>query len=252
MLNANSSQINKLAQEQKFYVAHLEGTGVIQTFNGGACCGSAQTNNVDDVAYTKAVISDMVSSYNINSAKVYSTGFSNGGIMSHRLACEISDRIAGIAAVGGGASQFDFNLNQYYACNPTRPIPILHIHSINDRNYPVAGGYGNGVSGTNYYPVISGVQDWVVRNNLINVASVEQASLTTKCYRYTQVANSKLPSAPVTYCEDDPFDIYDPITDVVFGGGHSWPGGARGPSDNSDVPNKNFSANNYILKFLNP
>ena len=252
MQNAASSQINKLAQEQKFFVAHLEGTGVIQTFNGGACCGSAQTNNVNDVVYAKAVINDIVANYKINSAKIFSTGFSNGSIMSHRLACAISDQLAGIAAVGGGASQFDFNLNQYYTCNPTRPIPILHIHSKNDRNYPIEGGFGEGISSTNYYPVASGINDWIVRNNLVNIASIEQVSATTKCYHYTQAANTLLPSAPVTYCVDDPVDIYDPITEVVFGGGHAWPGGVRGPGNNSDVPNKNFSANTYIYKFLNP
>src|SRR5882757_6903229 len=101
MMQASTSQLNKLAHDQKIYVVYLEGTGVIQTFNGGSCCGSAQTNNIDDVLYVKTVLDDSEANYTVNAAKIFATGFSNGGIMSHRLACAVADRIAGIAAVSG-------------------------------------------------------------------------------------------------------------------------------------------------------
>jgi hypothetical protein len=38
----------------------------------------------------------------------------------------------------------------------------------------------------------------------------------------------------------------------VFGGGHSWPGGVRSPSANSDVPIADFDASTYIWSQLNP
>ena len=120
MIQASTSQLNKFAQAQQFYVVYLEGTGVIQTFNAGSCCGSAQTQNVDDVLYVQTVLDDVQANFSINAAQVFATGFSNGGLLSHRLACAVSNRLAGIAAISGGSGQFDGSHTQYYACTPTR------------------------------------------------------------------------------------------------------------------------------------
>ena len=87
-----------------------------------------------ELARLDAVQSD----FNIDATRVFASGFSNGGMLSYRLACELSDRIAGIAAVGGASGQFDFDRNRYYSCNPTRPIPILHIHSAQQRPISLA------------------------------------------------------------------------------------------------------------------
>jgi polyhydroxybutyrate depolymerase len=252
MLQAAMSRLGKLAYEQKFYVAFLEGTGVIQTFNGGACCGSAQTQGVDDVLYVRTVLDDIQANYSVDAARIHATGFSNGGIMSHRLACDLADRIAGIAAVSGGSGQFDGKLHQYYACSPARPIPVLHIHATNDRNYPFAGGVGDGISGTDFYSIDATIADWRTRNNVTAQATVEAVTSTTTCYRYSVAANASRPSAPVTLCKVDPPDLYDAVSRIVFGGGHSWPGGVRSPGANSDVPITDFDANAYLWNFFRP
>ncbi|MEZ5457847.1 MAG: PHB depolymerase family esterase [Steroidobacteraceae bacterium] len=251
-LQAAMTQMVKVAQAQGFRVAFLEGTGLIQTFNGGACCGSAQTQNVDDVAYVNAVLDDLIARDPVDTARVYSSGFSNGGIMSHRLACAIAGRIAGIAAVGGASGQFDRTGTQYYACNPSRPVPVLQIHAVNDRNYPYAGGPGDGLSGTDYYGVEDTVRDWRVRNNVTDQAVPENVTATTRCLRYAAPADAGRPSAAVTLCRVDPPDVYDPVNRIVYGGGHSWPGGVRSPSANSDVPLADFDASAYLWRFLNP
>lgn len=252
MIQASTSRLVELARTQKIYIAFTEGSGLIQTHNAGACCGYAQSNGIDDVAYANAVLDDIESRDAVDTAKVYSTGFSNGGMMSHRLACAIADRISGIAAVGGASGQFDLNLNQYYACNPARPIPILHIHATNDRNYPYAGGGGDGLSATSYYPVESTIADWRTRNNVTAQATVETVTPTTTCYQYSTPANVALPSARVTLCKLDPVDIFDATNEIVFYGGHSWPGGTRSPSAKSDVPPIDFNASNYLWNFLSP
>ena len=253
MIQAQTSQLVKFAQAQQFYVVFLEGTGVIQTFNGGACCGSAQTQNVDDVAYVRAVLDDLTANFNVNAARVFSTGFSNGGIMSHRLACQLSDRIAGIAAVGGASGQFDRGGTQYYTCNPARPIPVLHIHATNDRNYPFAGGVGtDGISQEDFYPVDATIADWRTRNNVSSTATIENVTPTTRCSRYATPADAGRPSAPVVLCRVDPPDVYDTTTRIVFGGGHSWPGGMRSPGAGADAPVTDFDANAYLWSFLNP
>jgi polyhydroxybutyrate depolymerase len=136
MIQASTTLLNKFAHEQEVYVVYLEGTGLIQTFNAGSCCGCAQQNNVDDVQYVETVPDNIEAKYNVDPAKIFATGFSNGAMMSHRLACTAADRFAAIAAVSGGSGLFDKDNNQYYTCSPSRPIPILLIQATNDRNYP--------------------------------------------------------------------------------------------------------------------
>jgi polyhydroxybutyrate depolymerase len=252
MLQASMTRLNELAAQEGIYIVYLEGSGLIQTFNAGACCGYAQSQAIDDVLYASRVLDDIEATYAIDSDKTFATGFSNGGMMAHRLACALSDRIAGIAAVSGGSAEFDKDGNQYFVCNPQRPIPVLHIHALNDRNYPYEGGAGAGISGSNFYSIDATIHDWIARNNVTDEASTEQVTSTTTCYRHATPADTSKPSAPVVLCKLDPPDVFDPVNEVVFGGGHSWPGGVKSPSENSDVPNRDFDANTYLWGFLNP
>jgi polyhydroxybutyrate depolymerase len=251
MLQASMTQLNALGASQGIYIVYLDGTGLIPTFNAGGCCGFAQTQNIDDVLYVSRVLDDVSANYSIDATKTFASGFSNGAMMSHRLACALSDRFAGIAAVSGGSAEFDKDGTQYFVCNPQRPIPILHIHALNDRNYPYAGGAGEGISNYNFYSVDSTIHDWVVRNNVTDAATIEHASATTTCYHHDTPADASKPSAPVVLCKLDPPDVFDSVNGIVFGGGHSWPGGVKSPSTNSDVPNADFDASSYIWNFLN-
>jgi polyhydroxybutyrate depolymerase len=249
-IHASTTLLSSLGQQRKILIAYLEGTGAIQTFNAGNCCGSAQTNSVDDVTYVNAVLDDLAARDTVDAARVYSSGFSNGGMMSHRLACVMADRIAGIAAVGGASGQFDRGGNSLYSCMPTRPIPILHVHAMNDRNYPYAGGFGAGLSNTDFYPVDATISDWITRNNVTTQGSVEQVTPTTRCTRYATRADALRPSAAVTLCKVDPPDVYDAANSIVFGGGHSWPGGNRSVSASGDSPVHDFDANSYLWTFF--
>jgi poly(3-hydroxybutyrate) depolymerase len=47
-----------------------------------------------------SVIDDIKKMQPIDSSRIYATGISNGGFMTQRLVCELSDRIAAFASVG--------------------------------------------------------------------------------------------------------------------------------------------------------
>lgn len=97
------------------------GTGDWNCASGGACKAG-----VDDVRYFRELLDDVAKVIPVDSKRIYATGLSNGGAMSHRLACQLSDRIAAIVPVGGA--------NQFAAAGgscPT-PVPILHIHGTQD------------------------------------------------------------------------------------------------------------------------
>ena len=91
-------------------------------------------SNIDDIAFTQAMIDYARDNYNINSDRIYSTGMSNGGFMSYQLACQLSNEIAAIASVTGSMSPQTFN-----NCNATHPTPVLQIHGTADGTVPYDG-----------------------------------------------------------------------------------------------------------------
>ena len=89
----------------------------------------------DDVGFIGALIDWAASSFDPDLERVYATGASNGGMMSYRLAFELGDRIAAIAA-------FIANLPAADECSPPgRPIPVFIANGEGETNYmPWDGG----------------------------------------------------------------------------------------------------------------
>jgi cellulose 1,4-beta-cellobiosidase len=71
-----------------------------------------------DMAFTRAIIDDLASQGCIDKSRVYAAGFSMGGGMSYRVACQAADVFAAVVS-----SSFDFYRGQQ--CNPARPISVL-------------------------------------------------------------------------------------------------------------------------------
>jgi polyhydroxybutyrate depolymerase len=128
--------IEALADREGFVVVYPDGTGRggMFTWNAGTCCGASETEDVDDVGFTLALLDDLGRRLPLDRRRIYATGFSNGGMMAHRLAAEAATRIAAIAPVAGGL------VLQRFA--PARPVPVLHIHSVDDPRALYHGGFG--------------------------------------------------------------------------------------------------------------
>jgi len=224
-----NSNFNPLADEKGFIVVYPNGDGLLKdkllTWNGGGCCGYAVTNNIDDVAFVRALITDLQTSTNIDMKRIYATGLSNGGIFSYRLACDASDLIAAIAPVSG-------TLN-YSACQPKEPVSVIHFHGTGDENVPYNGGSGSkSVAGVDFASVKDSIDFW---------ANIDQC-----------------PSAPKTQSFNDiQLDSYTGCTNgtevelyTIVGGKHAWPGsnGPAGPG--GDQPTQSISATNLIWDFF--
>jgi polyhydroxybutyrate depolymerase len=125
-----------LADARGVFVAHPDGMidSTLKRFWNAddACCDIAHTG-VDDVAYLNAVVDDMEQNYNIDKQRVFFVGHSNGGFMSHRMACDASTRVAGIVALAGDVWQDPSR------CNPTVPVAVLQVHGDADDTVPYAG-----------------------------------------------------------------------------------------------------------------
>jgi polyhydroxybutyrate depolymerase len=101
-------------------------------------------NGVDDVAFVGAMIASLApSGLTYDPARVFATGHSNGGHMSFRLACEMSDVFAAVAPV---AANLGTALGAQ--CRPTRAISVLNIVGVADPISPYGGGEIKGNRGT--------------------------------------------------------------------------------------------------------
>ena len=205
--------MNSKADEACFLVVYPYGTGKLDnallTFNGGECCGYAMENKVDDVEFTRKLLDDLATIANIDADRVFATGLSNGGIMSHYLASELSERIAAIAPIGGPLMM--------EAPHNKRPVPVIHFHGTADAFAPFQGGFGKGFLGrskiTSFRPVDHTIQSWVKANGCKNEPEIMQLP---------DIADDKMKVTRKTWSggkEDSEVVLIE-----IEGGGHTWPG----------------------------
>ena len=93
----------------------------------------------DNVAFIDDLLDALEAELCIDSARVFSTGFSNGGELSVRLACDLSDRIAAIAPVAGVYFPPFFPDLPEPGCS-TQPVPVITFHGTTDPGVPFEGG----------------------------------------------------------------------------------------------------------------
>ena len=223
------SGFNPVADKNGFIVVYPNGTGRLNddkllTWNGGTCCGYAQEENIDDVGFVRAIVTDLRSLANIDPKRIYATGMSNGAILSQRLACEATDLFAAIAPVAG-------TLN-FPSCSPTQPISVIEFHGTADEHVPYDGGYGP--------------------KSLVNV---DFASVQKSVGFWTQFDGCS-PQSQTNSFDDIQHEVWTGCAGstsvelyTILGGGHSWPGGAGG-WPGSDQPTQTISASQLIWEFF--
>jgi polyhydroxybutyrate depolymerase len=176
--------------------------------------GRPQDVGADDVGFVRSLIADLSRRYPIDRKRVYATGFSNGGSFAQYLGCNLADEIAAIAPVSGYLPRAVVD-----TCHPARPISVLQIGGTSDPVEPFGGGE--------------------VKIGYIDRGSVLSAQETVDVWK----ANATCSGAPaiVAVPPAPPLDGTSIVTttyggctggagvqlDMVFGGGHTWPGGPQ-------------------------
>ena len=177
--------------------------GVNGSWNAGACCGPANGASgkppLDDVGFIRAVVADLSSVLCVDRRRVYATGFSNGGFLSHRLACEASDLVAAAVPVG--------SVNGLTQCQPKRPVPILMINGTADLLVPYQGGFSfPGITQGSFISVSQTMDGWLQRNGCSGAPEETYNKGSARCLTHGCAAGAK-----VAQC-------------TVEGGGHCWYG----------------------------
>lgn len=118
--------LSQLAEQEKFIVVYPD---AINKHWDARRRSTPETTN--DVGFISALIEKLEQQYPIDRDRIYVTGFSNGGTFTHRLACELSDKIAAAAVV---AATIPANLAN--TCQPNQPVAMLMMHGTQDEAIP--------------------------------------------------------------------------------------------------------------------
>lgn len=192
------SAFNNVADTANFIVVYPNGVGNAWNTNSGMTGGST----ANDIGFIAALTDTMFSRYGIDTTRIFSCGFSAGGYMSHRLACESPRCYAAIASVAGTMSA-----GAYSACNPSRPTPVLQIHGTSDGIVSYNGGTG-GVS----------VDDVIAKWTAVDVCPA--TPVVTALPNTNLFDNSTVESSSYFPCTTN----MEVKLLKVIGGGHQWPG----------------------------
>jgi poly(3-hydroxybutyrate) depolymerase/peptidoglycan/LPS O-acetylase OafA/YrhL len=173
--------------------------GYQESWNAGSCCGGAQLRDVDDGAFLTALARRVAADPGVDAARVSLVGYSNGGKMAYRLACDHPRLFPTVAVVLALPMT---------GCQSGAPVSLLQVAVLDDAEIPYAPGEGpftaNGVVLT---PVTSEVAAWRTRDGCTgDDAARTTGQLRTELWSRCQ-GGSRVELA--TYA----------------GGGHYWPAG---------------------------
>ncbi|GAB4038241.1 MAG: PHB depolymerase family esterase [Rubrivivax sp.] len=201
--------------------------GRLATWNAGGCCGPAKERDIDDVGFARAVVAAVTNQLNIDRQRVFATGFSNGAMLTHRLACEASDVFRGIAPVAG--------TDNTVRCDPKQPVSVLIIHARNDDHNRFEGGAGaksvdrgNMAQSTS---VPETLNRWLGRNGCPRTPQRVLERPGASCERYAPCRGD----TSVAIC-------------ITERGTHSWPGAEK--SRSTESPSQAISANAVMWNFF--
>jgi polyhydroxybutyrate depolymerase len=218
------------ARKEGFIVVYPEGTSRglgLLTWNAGHCCGYAMQKGVDDVGFISALIDRLVKDHHVDPRRVYVTGLSNGGMMTHRLGIELSERIAAIAPVI--AALFGDEKR------PRSPVAAFMINGMLDKSVPPEGGAPGGRfteawDGTPTRPALEQAAFWAKANGCSATADKTE---TGPGVVWRHRCDGKPPVA-----------LY-----LVKNNGHAWPGGKPGTA-RGDTPTTALDATGLIWEFF--
>ncbi|MEQ9297446.1 MAG: PHB depolymerase family esterase [Cyclobacteriaceae bacterium] len=205
------TRMNQVSNEHNFLVVYPQGYAptAIGGFSWADGRGTpADDMNIDDIGFIDKMIDELILDYPINQDKIYISGFSNGGFMTQRLACEMNDRFAAMASLGSTQDEI-LSAN----CRPERPIPMIIIIGTDDPSVPYNGGPMENIEPD----VISAsglLSFWSTNND----CQTELSSINLPDINTTD--NSTVTVFEFTNCECEANVKHYRIN----GGGHTWPG----------------------------
>ena len=201
---ADVTRFNDLAEQKGFIVAYPDGINHNWRVNQVA----AFQARVDDVAFVAALITHLKQTGNIDSHRIYATGFSKGAILVQALACNLPNQIAAFASVEGSLP-----LSMKDKCQTQNPVSMMMINGTNDQSVHYQGDPPDKRGALISIPET--VDIWRKRDSCTSPAQVKQLPDPNPSDRIQVKTSSS------TGCKSG-----SEVTLAAIGdGGHFWPGG---------------------------
>ncbi len=122
------SHLDAVADRFGFAIAYPDGTGRFGylglSWNAGTCCGNAHTDSIDDVAFTDSLIATTGRTLAVDVTRVFAVGFSAGGMLALRLACERANEFLAVADIQGAMPDVP--------CTPARSVAVMLVQGAED------------------------------------------------------------------------------------------------------------------------
>lgn len=202
---------DRFVDREKFVVVYPQGSD--GNWNDGrvsADISQQASSKTNDVEFTTQIIAQLASDNIVDPSRVFLTGGSNGGMMALRAACELGDRIAGVAPVVA-------NQPADWRCE-AKAMPALFINGTDDEFMPFDGGQIAAKKTRRDLGQVLSVDDTIAAFQAMNGCTgvKEEKAL-------DEVGRDKTAATITDYeCARAPLRQI-----VIQGGGHNWPG-ARG------------------------
>jgi len=146
----NTADFRSLADQFNFIAVYPQGLicGDGTTWNTNPPGGDNKCSQ-DDIGFFSALLSEISGNYNIDSSKVFLTGYSNGADFSYSMACYQSSLVTAIAPVSGLMPMVDASSE----CQPSHATSVMIFNGTIDYSRPYNGidGYMMGVDQTVAY-----------------------------------------------------------------------------------------------------
>ena len=199
-----ASGLDAAAQQKGWAVAYLNGTGPLRlmglSWNAATCCGDAQAENVNDIGFVHALIDTLARRGVIDSSRVFATGFSVGGMLALRLACEQRPVVRAVADVAGAMP--DTN------CTARRRLPVLLVRGDQDLELVTDHAAHRARNNNRFATSFTGAQRfWAQHNGCSDGVTIDSTPLLV-----TITSEACAPGAPVEQV-------------IIHGLAHEWPGG---------------------------
>jgi polyhydroxybutyrate depolymerase len=196
----------------------------------GCNCTTADAAHIDDVQFTRALIGQLEDSLAIDPDRVFVTGFSQGAMLVHRLACDLADVITGAASIEG-------TLHSLVAadCHPARPMPILMMLGTDD---PAVLWDGEATTTGRFYSADETRRFWLAQETCDTTPTTTMLpdrtndGTTVRMDRYFGCARGEV-------------DFY-----TIQGGGHAWPGSPGPWAAANGAVCMDIDANFEVLAFM--
>lgn len=184
--------------------------GIDRSWSDGRGTTDASKEGIDDVGFISTLIDHFIATHGADAKRVMVMGMSNGAMMTYRIGCELSAKVAVIGPVAGTMPELTSK-----ACATDRRVPAMIFLGTEDTLVPFEGGELPVGAGGMMLSAAATRARWAEINGCapeVKVSAEPDAD----------------PEDGTTVRREEHGDCADGAEAVLFaveGGGHTWPGG---------------------------